>query len=665
MKQARRYVLLFCGWYLPAQLIAQHRDTLPVITIVAKEAIDISKTSVPVQQFHKKELARMNSLSVADAAKYFPGVLIKDYGGIGGLKTISVRSLGANHTGIMYDGMVVGDAQGGQVDLGRFSLDNIYNIQLSISRPESRLLTARAYASAAILSLTSGTENVQGKSLSLRIKAGSFGFFSPSVLWMDKIDKRISHAISTEYQSADGDYPYKNYVAGNADSRRENSDIKNYRVEYDAALLVNDSNKVKFKIYYFNSKRGLPGSVVLYNDFSGERLNNEIFFSQISWQKKFSWRSSLLLNSRISRDYKYYIDPTYQNSAGKLENEFHQQELYFSAAYKYQFNPQFSASYSSDYFHEKLKRTDIFSGGFAQPRRDNFLNNIAFDYSRGRWNVNANLLLTQLREGVQNGATGRDITQVSPAVATSYHLKDSSPVHLRAFYKRIFRAPTFNDLYYTNVGNTDLRPEFVDQYNLGFTFQKERMGALETILVTADAYYNKVKDKILAVPREDLFQWTMLNIEKVQIKGLDLSANTGWFLKNLHFSARVAYTYQDAANFSDRSSSSYKNQLAYTPKHSGAIGFGMEYKQFTINYNGVLSSYRYRLGDQIPENVVKEWASHDISLGYRLTTKTGRSDYRLTFELNNIFNSQYEVIKFYPMPRLNYRIGIIANFNQL
>ncbi|RYY44723.1 MAG: hypothetical protein EOO06_17685, partial [Chitinophagaceae bacterium] len=397
MKQARRYVLLFCSWYLPAQLVAQHKDTLPVVTIVTKETIDISKTSVPVQQFHKKELARMNSLSVADAAKYFPGVLIKDYGGIGGLKTISVRSLGANHTGIMYDGMVVGDAQGGQVDVGRFSLDNISNIQLSVTRPERRLLTARAYASAAILLLASGTENVQGKSLSLRIKAGSFGFFSPSVLWMDKIDKRISHAISAEYQSAEGNYPYKNYVAGNADSRRQNSDIKNYRVEYDAALLLNDSNKVKLKIYYFNSKRGLPGSVVLYNDFSGERLNNEIFFSQISWQRKFSWRSSLLLNGRISRDYKYYIDPSYQNSAGKLENEFHQQELYISAAYKYQFNPKLSASYSSDYFNEKLKRTDIFSAGFAQPGRDNFLNNFAFDYSRGRWNVNANLLLTQLR----------------------------------------------------------------------------------------------------------------------------------------------------------------------------------------------------------------------------------------------------------------------------
>ena len=643
-------------------LCAQQKDSLPEVKVFGQEAVDISKTTVPVQQLSKKELATINSLSVADAVKYFSGVLIKDYGGIGGLKTISVRSLGANHTGVMYDGIMVGDAQGGQIDLGRFSLDNIENIQLSVSRPEHNLLPARAYANGAVLSLASGNNNIQKRSLSLKLKGGSFGFFNPSFLIKDKVGKRFSQALSAEYQTAEGNYPYKNYVASNADSKRVNSDIKTYRAEYDASYSMNDSNNIKLKLYYYNSKRGLPGAVILYNNFSNQRLDNEIFFSQANWKKSISAKSKILFNAKFTKDYKYYIDPSYLNTAGKLENEFHQQEIYFSGAYSYNFSKALALSYSSDYFNSKLKRTDMFAGGFANPQRNSFLNNIAIDFSEGRINANANLLHTVLNEKVQNGTSGRKLNEFTPAVAASYQLL--SPLHIRAFYKRIFRAPSFDDLYFTNVGNTALRPEFVNQYNLGFTYNKKLPSIVENLTITTDAYYNNVKDKILAVPRQNLFQWTMLNIGKVEIKGIDVNVLTRWKQWNaISFTTRVSYTYQDAKDVSNPSSPLYKKQIPYTPEHSGAVGINIGYKNFDFSYNVLLSSYRYRLGDQIPENLVKEWATQDITLGYILKSKA-KNNYRITAELNNIINRQYEVIKQYPMPRFNYRIGIIATFNQ-
>ncbi len=86
---------------------------------------------VPAQTLQGKELKRLSVLSVADALRYFSGVQIKDYGGIGGLKTINVRSMGTNHTAVTYDGIAIGNAQNGQVDLGRFSLDNIEAVSLT------------------------------------------------------------------------------------------------------------------------------------------------------------------------------------------------------------------------------------------------------------------------------------------------------------------------------------------------------------------------------------------------------------------------------------------------------------------------------------------------------------------------------------------------------
>lgn len=46
----------------------------------------MQKKMSPVQILSGKELEKLNVYSVADALRYFSGVQIKDYGGIGGLK---------------------------------------------------------------------------------------------------------------------------------------------------------------------------------------------------------------------------------------------------------------------------------------------------------------------------------------------------------------------------------------------------------------------------------------------------------------------------------------------------------------------------------------------------------------------------------------------------
>ena len=56
------------------------------------------------QTLRGADLRALSTTSVADALKYFAGVQMKDYGGLGGLKTINVRSMGAQHVGIYIDG---------------------------------------------------------------------------------------------------------------------------------------------------------------------------------------------------------------------------------------------------------------------------------------------------------------------------------------------------------------------------------------------------------------------------------------------------------------------------------------------------------------------------------------------------------------------------------
>src|ERR1700722_986940 len=141
---------------------AQQSDSTPPLKKVTvngiKRPVGFS-TAMPVQSTSHEMLQQINAESIADAAKYFSGVLIKDYGGVGGLKTISVRSLDALNTGVMYDGIPVADAQTGQIDLSKFSATFVQSLELDQTNPQQILLPARIYSSASILSFTSNSFN--------------------------------------------------------------------------------------------------------------------------------------------------------------------------------------------------------------------------------------------------------------------------------------------------------------------------------------------------------------------------------------------------------------------------------------------------------------------------------------------------------------------------
>lgn len=48
------------------------------------------KEVIPAQTLGGKELEALRSHSVADALRYFSGVQLKDYGGVGGIKTVLI-----------------------------------------------------------------------------------------------------------------------------------------------------------------------------------------------------------------------------------------------------------------------------------------------------------------------------------------------------------------------------------------------------------------------------------------------------------------------------------------------------------------------------------------------------------------------------------------------
>lgn len=131
-------------------------------TVTAKALREVSVTAPraarevsPGQKMQAKELERLGSHSVADAIRFFAGLQVKDYGGIGGLKTVDIRSMGTNQVGVFYDGIQLGNAQNGQVDLGKFSLDNMEEIALYNGQKSNIFQPAKDFGSAGAIYLTS------------------------------------------------------------------------------------------------------------------------------------------------------------------------------------------------------------------------------------------------------------------------------------------------------------------------------------------------------------------------------------------------------------------------------------------------------------------------------------------------------------------------------
>ena len=167
------------------------------------------------------------------------GVTVKDYGGIGGLKTVSVRSLGANHTTVSYDGIALTDVQSGQIDIGRFSLENVDMISLSSGQSDNIFnRPSFFFASASVLNIQTlspefrDNRKMNGK---VALKGGSFGLINPSLTLNGKFNKRLSGSFSGEWLAANGEYPYRlNYGFAGKDSSsmetRHNTDVNNLRL---------------------------------------------------------------------------------------------------------------------------------------------------------------------------------------------------------------------------------------------------------------------------------------------------------------------------------------------------------------------------------------------------------------------------------------------------
>ncbi|MDR3251678.1 MAG: TonB-dependent receptor [Tannerella sp.] len=653
-----------CFTVAKAQQPEERADTvksrqLPDVEVVAAQRASATKQGSPLQIIDNKNIKRLGISELHEAVRRFSGVTIKDYGGIGGLKTVSIRSLGAQHTAVGYDGVPISDAQSGQIDISRFTLDNVDMISLSMGQTDDIFLTARIYSSAGALNIKTLKpvfSDAKKYNLTAKFKSGSFGMYNPVLSLSRKLGDRSSAVVHADYMGASGEYPYTlSNGSVKTSEKRLNSDIRTFRIEADVYAGFSRWGSLDTKLYLFDSERGLPGSVNFYNKTATERLWNDNSFIQTQYNNELSDRFKVRAIAKYTYSYSKYRDVDDKYAAGFQEDRNTQTEYYGSIGVLYTPLTHLSASFTTDFSHSALSNN---FNNSPLPRRNNLLSVLSAQYSASALTVTGSLLGTYISDEVENGERPKDRRRLSPAASLSWRPFANNALRLRVSYKDVFRVPTFTDLYYLRIGNTNLKPEKAKQYNAGITWSGSAGRKVNYVSVSLDCYYNTVEDKIVALPT--LYIWRMMNLGEVRIKGADVNVAAEAALSektNMIISGN--YTCQKAIDVTNPEAKNYKDQIPYTPRHSGNCSVAFETPWLNFSYLLTAVGERYAMPQNIKSNRIEAYTEQNVSLNR--TFNLGKLSLRLQGEILNIADTQYDVIQYYPMPGRSWRLSVALN----
>lgn len=627
------------------------------VTVRGNAGASRVSATAPLHLVDAEAMRRFGIADMADALRRLPGVVLRDYGGAGGMKTVSVRGFGARHTGVSYDGVALSDCQTGEIDLSRYTLDNVASVMLAVGDNDDIFIPARLSAHAAVLSVNTVTQPSADRRphLTVHLKTGSFGYISPFVSYAQSFSDRFLLTASAEYVYAENDYPFtlKN-VSLVTRERRTNSMMNSGHGEVGFTWRTGGKSTLNGKLYYYNNDRELPGQVRYYTDISDEALHERNAFAQLRYRTWSRGGLSVKMLAKYNWAASDYTDGLYKDR--KNDASYRQREAYASVCLLYSPQGKWAFNYSADYIFNNLSgsRPDD-----TRPYRHSVLQSLAARYRTGRLTVMARALYSLYFNAAKRGPGARDMRRLSPSVSASYRLLKDEDLYVRLSYKNIFRAPTFNESYFYHYGSTDLLPESTDQINLGLTWNRGDNRAT-SVRLSVDGYVNRVKDMIVAVPY-NMFVWTNINVGKVVGHGVEAEATVRQRLGGRSaLTATANYTWQRSENRTNKKSEYYGNQIAYVPEHQASAAIAFENPLINVSAHGHGISHRYTNNNHYNGTRMAGYMEIGMTAWREFVVGSGVIEARV--DVKNLLDKQYEIVARYPMPGRSWQLSVKYKF---
>ena len=589
---------------LPSANAAEHMsDSLDAVTISADKGITISR---------RDTVSSQNTITLSEALMRNSSLQINDNGGFSGLKSVSLRGMGSAHTSIYIDGIKAENVQSGQNDLEIYDISNSLiiidyaqsNININTTKPVFDKLP------------------ISGK---FRMTGGSFGTYLPSA----RLDFLLSDNISLS-ANASGTFSKGDFTHGNG-LTRTNNDISQIRAGVDLFGQM-QGGQFHIKTAYNDCERGTPGST---SWPSSDRQKDRNFYLQGSMKMQISSLYTLRVSGKGA-----YDDISYMSEWG--DSRYGQTDIQLNSSHELKLKDWWTISMAADASWNRLE-SNIYNES-----RISSLGAIAstFRYSR----LSADLAL-EYRFVYDGGEIFRDA--LSPSASIRYAIADG--LIISALGRRMYRIPTFNELYYPGFGNPDLKAEDAWTGSISADYNKVIADGWRMI-AGISGFYIWLTDKIISAPTQiDPNIWMPYNIGKVCSTGFDFKAGIEHTCDNWTVAFNAGYSLLSST---DRTpdSYSYGTQVAYTARHSLVANGRVSWKGWSLE--GVWNLKNGYVGS---DGTSTDWNTLDISLSKEFRIKKA-GVFNLIFTSRNITGCRYEITSGYPMPGRSFFGGIEYRF---
>ena len=641
---------------LPDSVQTQQMQQVEVSETARQRAL---RSSAPQYALGTADFQMQGVSDLADALHRLPGITLRDYGGAGGMKTVSVRGFGAKHTGVSYDGLLLSDCQSGEIDVSRYSLDNVEGVTLTVGDNNDIFIPARQVTMPALLSIQTTQPPTADLHPHLRaqLKAGSFGYVSPFVHYGQSLSEHFAFSVQGSFTHADNQYPFTlTNVDLVTEEHRTNNRMNSGQGEVNFIYSPTLHHTISGKAYYYDNSRQLPGEVRYYTNLCRQQLREQTAFGQLHYMGHLAQRISLRAHAKWNWAVSDYQDPLYPSQA--FDAAYWQREAYGGAALFYIPSQHWTLDYSIDYAYNNLNSSLATD---RRPRRHSLWQTATAKYCVGGLTVTGRLLFSYFGNEAKVGVSSDDMHHLSPSLSLSLRPLSDDEFYLRASFKNIYRAPTFNENYFFHYGSTELLPESTDQLNIGATWQRPFSDGNTLLRLSADGYLNHIRDKIVAIPH-NMFIWRCINVGSVRMMGLDLTAEIRQQLTDRHsLVANGSYSLQRAEDRTREGSISYNLQLAYTPQHLGSVSLAWLNPWINMTVSGQGISHRFATNEHYDETRVDGYWEWALTAWRELQLGEGHQ-LELRADLKNLFDRQYEIVGHYPMPGRNFLFTLNYKF---
>ncbi len=592
----------------------------------------------------------VNAVDIGDVLSYVPGVMIKDYGGMGGLKTISLRGSTASQVMVLVDGVRFDDFQTGTTDLSLLNLSDFSEIRVYRGGGAARFGASALYGAVNLSLHGTGAWPL----FTVATGAGSYGWQSHrAAASLKKAGWQVYSAFTQEM--ARGDHLYRFREFGNPETRRR----KNGDFHQTSAVLslsrpqpFSDS---RLSLFYTGSKRGVPGPVLQGREGTlFARQEDRDLFLLLSHRRQLSAGTVLKSWGRYHYRRLRYRDPDIPIQPGGLDARYTNHDALLGVEWRR------TARTGYWQIRWEMQRAVLIGNNLAVPGENGYRRTPRVGRTSTQFAVFWETIpgspesaagASKIEAGIRLSWFSDIGTALSPFVGVNYPLWHW-PLKLRAYLAHNFRVPTFAEQYYLNFGNRNIRPEQGYTLEIGANLWRRRQ-----LMADVAFFAMFTSDQIIAIPRSPVM-WSTANVGRARTLGVEIQLN--WKPFGEKFAMHATYTRQEPRDATPGSRSKGK-LLIYTPQEMATLILNSRWPlgsrivlRTAVNLRRI--SHRYHLPENDYDSLMAPYTVLDGNI--TVTFALHRVEWELRFETDNLTATGYEVIRNYPMPLRLWRLGL-------